>query len=170
LITSSDIGDAAGGCFGLLGIPIILFVVIQWAGTAAVIGQRWNGQSLGTIAYNITNANGCQPFNGFAYLEQGARSHAFKSIQTMEFIWPWIASTIGICIVRGNLERAKLVFSIATITLVFPVWIYECSIAGMGRPVVMSGNCMLVELDPSVGFLNSEIDSGWKWLVSITGL
>lgn len=41
--------------------------------------------------------------------------------------------------------------------LVFPVLVYEIVVATKGRPVVISGNCMLVELDPKWGFYDSEI-------------
>ena len=51
-----------------------------------------------------------------------------------------------------------------------PALIYEVIIANKGRPVVISGNCMLVELDPKWGFLETEIPSYWKAFVGITGL
>lgn len=53
--------------------------------------------------------------------------------------------------------------------LFFPILVYEFVIAGKGRPVVISGNCMLVELDPKLGFLDAEIESWWKALSGITG-
>ena len=53
--------------------------------------------------------------------------------------------------------------------LYVPVLVYEIVIASLGRPVVISGNCMLVELDPKFGFLDFEIETWWKVLTGITG-
>jgi hypothetical protein len=50
-----------------------------------------------------------------------------------------------------------------------PVLVYEVLIAVKGTPVVISGNCMLVELDPRFGFYDSEIDTWWKLLISLGG-
>jgi len=50
-----------------------------------------------------------------------------------------------------------------------PVLVYEVLIAAKGTPVVISGNCMLVELDPRFGFYDSEIDTWWKLLISLGG-
>lgn len=61
-------------------------------------------------------------------------------------------------------------FALNTIFLSSILLIYEAVIATKGRPVVVSGNCMLVELDPRLGFLDSEIDNWWKALVGMTGL
>ena len=54
--------------------------------------------------------------------------------------------------------------------LYIPILTYEIIIARAGSPVAISGNCMLVELDPRYGFLDSEIASYWKTLTSLTGL
>ena len=51
-----------------------------------------------------------------------------------------------------------------------PVIVYEAVIANKGAPVVISGNCMLIELDPRFGFLDSEIEAWWKVLVGFGGL
>jgi hypothetical protein len=47
---------------------------------------------------------------------------------------------------------------------------YEAAIATKGVPVIMAGNCMLVELNLRLGFLNSDIDGWWKTSVGIKGL
>jgi hypothetical protein len=51
-----------------------------------------------------------------------------------------------------------------------PVLVYEVIIAVKGTPIGISGNCMLVELNPRFGFLDSMIESWWKVFVSITGM
>jgi len=67
-------------------------------------------------------------------------------------------------------SRMRTCFAIGTIVLSVPLLCYEVAIATQGRPVVISGNCMLVELDPRLGFLDSEIDNWWKVLVGLNGL
>lgn len=64
----------------------------------------------------------------------------------------------------------KILFPLSTILICIPLLIYECVIATKGMPVVISGDCMLVELDPRWGFLDSEIETFWKALVGIGGL
>jgi hypothetical protein len=54
--------------------------------------------------------------------------------------------------------------------LYLPEIIYEGVIAGKGTPVVISGDCMLIELNPKWGFLDSEIENWWKATELITGL
>lgn len=35
-------------------------------------------------------------------------------------------------------------------------------VATKGTPIVVSGNCLLVELNPSKGFLDSPVSTRWK--------
>src|SRR6202034_449597 len=74
----------------------ILFVIFafQGAGSLAIIIQRWKGD-IGSVAYLITDNNGCMPNNGFGYLQQGARSRAFRIIETAE----WVYAGPVICVV-----------------------------------------------------------------------
>lgn len=71
---------------------------------------------------------------------------------------------------KGDGEVKKWVVTFCTFLLSFPLLVYEVDVATRGRLVFMSGDCMLVELDPRLGFLVSEIDDWWKSLVGIAGL
>jgi hypothetical protein len=51
-----------------------------------------------------------------------------------------------------------------------PILLYQVHIAVLGTPVVISGNCMLVELNPRLGFYDTDIEDYWKALVSLTGM
>jgi len=157
-----------------LYVVFSLFGGFQGAGALAVVIQRWKGAA-GTVAYLITDDNGCTPINGFGYLQQGARSRDFRILQTVEFFYSGIIITIVyILTADGNVgQRHKWLKAVAGIGLMLiwiPVVVYEGIIATMGRPVVISGNCMLVELDPRWGFLDSEIVVWWKVLVGFAGL
>jgi hypothetical protein len=70
---------------------------------------------------------------------------------------------------EGNMgSRQRTLQTITTSLLIWlPVLIYEIHVAVSGTPVVFSGNCMLVELNPKWGFLDSEIETYWKqgWTV-----
>ena len=123
------------------------------------------------------------PYNGTHYLEQGTRSHAFYLIQLAELcVASMFVSPFFICALGGycgsyttdyerewNAGRWALFVAGAQLLLYFPVLVYECVIAGKGRPVVISGDCMLVELDPKFGFLDSDIVAWWKVVSGITG-
>lgn len=142
----------------------LLFTGFQLAGSLIVISQRWAG-TVGTVAYVISDDNSCNPHNGFAYLEQGARSRAFRIIQTTQLIYSILIrlfiGTLSSYTIRNPDEyimsqrrewrgaiylKGEVVKYLIYICL--PVIIYDIIIAAMGRPVVISGNCMLVELDP----------------------
>ena len=153
----------------------------------AIVGQRFakptitygvgkfkttfNMTRLGSVAYRITEFHGCVPRNSTTYLEKGARSDVFRTIQTVQINCSAVVFIILLCAFKGkHSEVQKVVFAPCTILISFPLLVYEAVIATKGRPVVMSGNCMLVELDPRLGFLDSQIDNWWKTLVGITGL
>jgi hypothetical protein len=166
--------------------------LLQRTGTLVLVGQRWKGQ-VGAIAYSISSTNGCAPYNGsLDYLQHGARARAFRIIQTVQiislFCYSIIANLITLSIMKSrvgdppksspayrhllNRRLANGEFANATFYsfLVFPVLVYEIVVATKGRPVVISGNCMLVELDPKWGFYDSEIETWWKVLTGITGM
>lgn len=50
-----------------------------------------------------------------------------------------------------------------------PQLVYEVVIATKGMPVVISGNCMLVELDPRFGFFDTVVPLYWKVLMGFVG-
>jgi len=47
--------------------------------------------------------------------------------------------------------------------------IYSCVIVTRGRPMIVSGNYLLVELDPRLGFYDSVIPADWKAITSFMG-
>lgn len=146
------------------------FVVLEVASSLAVIIQRWNG-TVGSIAYEITDLNGCIPFNGTSYLEKGARSTAFKIIQSVEVVFVDLSFSLAFRMADSDQDGA-LVMSWAALLIVLyvPEITYEAIIARKGTPVVISGDCMLVELNPRWGFIDSDIENWWKAAELITGL
>jgi hypothetical protein len=168
-----------GGIGSVMAFLSMILGYLQICLAAAIVGQRQDAMSgFGTVGYNITNMHGCQPWNSngsVVYLEQGARSHTFKIIQMVQLNYSCLVFVISFLMMGkdepGNTSyKQKAVYALCTILLSFPLFIYEAIIATKGTPVVISGNCMLVELDPRLGFLDSEIDNWWKALVGITGL
>ena len=148
--------------------------MFQGTGGFALIIQRWI-REVGSIAYLITDSNGCTPQNRFGYLEQGARARAFRILQKVEAAYSGVViAAISVYAVRGDVGSKhyylKALVGLGLVVIWIPVIVYEVIVATKGRPVVISGNCMLVELDPKWGFLDSEIEVWWKVLVSFSGL
>ena len=133
--------------------------------------------TVGTVAYQIVDTNGCTPYDGLEYLERGARSRIFRIIQTVEYFYSGIVIT-GIMFASfggsdsmGSRQRVlQVAAGLGLLVLWLPILAYEIRIALLGTPVVISGNCMLVELNPKWGFYDTEIEDYWKVLVSLTGL
>lgn len=172
--------DSEGLLQGIGSVMVFLSMIlgyVQFCLAISIAGQR-QGATLGfgTVAYNITNMHGCQPWNSTGsveYLQQGARSHTFKIIQIIQVNYSCVVLIITFLMMGQDdpdTNKMKTAYALCTILLSFPLLIYEAIIATKGTPVVISGNCMLVELDPRLGFLDSEIDNFWKVLVGITGL
>jgi hypothetical protein len=173
--------------FSMITAFFVFIAIFQFCGSVDVVVQRWNAE-VGTVAYFITDNGGCEPYNGFAYLEQGARSKAFRIIQTAEIANSFIGFFVFVCLTPFGVRRpmrkpdgsrqrhvnsheiSKWFLGGYFLLIYIPVLVYEIIIATKGRPVVITGNCMLVELDPKYGFLDSEIENWWKALVSISGL
>lgn len=144
---------------------VALPLSFQWLASLVIIIQRW--RSLGNIAYQITNLNGCIPSDGLDYLQRGARSPSFRILQTANFC---IITFCASCRVRNIIQhrsqgRLKGFMTAATLAEL----IYEVVVASKGTPMVVSGNCLLVELNPSKGFLDSDINTRWKVLTSFMG-
>ena len=151
---------------------ILPLMVVQVFGCLAVIVQRWEG-AVGSIAYNVTDLNGCTPFNGTAYLEKGARSEAFRIIQTVEVVFGDLSIPLSARLADAGSDSVAgvgVAWGCLLMVLYLPEIIYEGVIAGKGTPVVISGDCMLIELNPKWGFLDSEIENWWKATELITGL
>jgi hypothetical protein len=172
----------------LASLLSLLLGILQFFASFALIGQRFaaptytvwspdphltttfNLTRLGSVAYQITDFHGCLPRNGTAYLEKGARSDIFRAIQTVQANYSCLILVILFIMLKSDREVKKWAVAFCTFLLSFPLLIYEADMATKGRPVVMSGDCMLVELDPRLGFLDTDIDNWWKALVGITGL
>jgi hypothetical protein len=149
--------DLAHLVLGPFAFPMLLF---QWVGSFAVIIQRWTS-GFGSIAYRIDNTNGCTPVDGLAYLQQGARAHSFKILQSVTFP----VATLFMVLYAGSPEG----FNAFLATPALAELIYTAVVASKGTPVVVSGDCMLVELNPRVGFLDSDISTRWKAFSSFMG-
>ena len=171
----------------------ICIALLQWILSLVVIIQRWIG-SIGSVVYEISDNFGCTPVGGdFSYLQGGARSRAFRIVQTV--CWVWMTYVMWMVWMSANhrMKRdpnnrsdyfevgalsgwpaspnvVKLFIAATTLWIVIPAMIYEIVIATLGRPVVVSGNCMLVEADPKFGFLDMDVEAYWKVLVGLTGL
>ncbi|CAG9995557.1 unnamed protein product [Clonostachys byssicola] len=82
----SVLGWAA--CYDLMVHPFEYYALpplgFQWVASSALVIQRWVG-GLGTVAYQLDSLNECVPAYGMAYLEQGARSHSFRIVQSATF-------------------------------------------------------------------------------------
>jgi len=173
-LNNTQSGDGWAFLSVFLVIPQLMASVIQLVGTLVIVFQR--GKELGTVAYNITDTRGCLSHNGLGYLEQGARSHAFRGIQIAQVVWAYVSLPLLYTPNRKNASgkessaEIKVAVALSTLVISFPILIYEIVIATKGRPVVLSGNCMLVELDPKLGFWDSEIDNWWKVISMLPGL
>jgi len=179
-------------------VAIFLVSTFQFVGSIIVLVQRWKG-TVGTIAYSIANVNGCVPYNGLEYLQQGVRAKDFRIIQVAELGWQMIYGLIGIfifvpCYLKtfpdddSNsdreeeemiaidaqwpkwMKRIRGISAVMNLLIYIPVLVYEIVIATKGMPVVISGSCMLVELDPKLGFYNSQIEAWWKALTGLAGM
>jgi hypothetical protein len=149
--------------------PLLPIVLLEVIGSLAVIIPRW--EHVGSIAYMITHSNGCIPFNGTAYLEQGTRSEAFRIIQTAEVAFGDISFSLAFRMADlGVFTELVMAWAALLMVLYLPEIMYEGVIAGKGTPVIISGDCMLVELNPRWGFLDSDIENWWKAVDFITGL
>lgn len=143
--------------FGPFAIPPLLF---QWVASLTVIIQRWRFD-LGSIAYKVEDLNGCVPVDGLRYLQQGARSRSFKIFQSVTFSVATLFMVFGMSAPAG--------FNVNLALLALAELIYTAVIANRGTPMVVSGNCLLVELNPRKGFLDSSISTRWKAFSSFMG-
>jgi hypothetical protein len=149
--------DLAHLVLGPFALPMLVF---QWVGSFAVIIQRWTS-GFGSIAYQIDNTNGCTPVDGLAYLQQGARAHSFKLLQTVTFP----VATLFMILNAKSPEGFNGFLAFPALAEL----IYTAVVASKGTPIVVSGNCLLVELNRRVGFLDSNISTRWKAFSSFMG-
>lgn len=115
----------------------------------------------------------CIPYNNdFGFLIGGVRSRAFRIMQTTNFVWATVYGSISLIdmfsgfenIVHrpsdlvGEYQRHRVFMGfMVTFFLAFTKITYLSLIASKGAPVAISGSCMLVELDPHLGFFDAEI-------------
>ncbi|KAK5654612.1 hypothetical protein OQA88_7242 [Cercophora sp. LCS_1] len=71
--------------------------------------------------------------------------------------------------VRGVARFMQAYLPVATLVTGVPLLLYGAILATRGVPVAVSGNCMLVELSPRFGFMDSEIDLWWRALAGAVG-
>ncbi|KAK0618897.1 hypothetical protein B0T14DRAFT_518229 [Immersiella caudata] len=71
---------------------------------------------------------------------------------------------------RGFARCMQLCLPVASLVAGFPLLVYGVMIATRGVPVVMSGDCMLVEMSPRFGFVDGgEVELWWRVLVVAVG-
>jgi hypothetical protein len=135
-------------------------LIFQWPASLALTIQRWHG-GLGLVAYQVTNLKGCTPYQGLDFLQQGARSHQFRILQTVTFS----VSTLFGVMSLGNPDQMGGAMALPALAEL----IMTAVVASRGTPMVVSGNCLLVELNPRRGFLDSSISTRWKSFASFMG-
>ncbi|KAK4444797.1 hypothetical protein QBC34DRAFT_474324 [Podospora aff. communis PSN243] len=86
LMSSSFLADEGTGSWRwicVLGLALVS--VFNVAAVLAIVVQRLRAvNDFGTVAYNITNTNGCAPQGDISFLARGARSGDFKTIQAIQ--------------------------------------------------------------------------------------
>ncbi|KFZ07822.1 hypothetical protein V502_09720 [Pseudogymnoascus sp. VKM F-4520 (FW-2644)] len=135
-------------------------LIFQYPASLALVVQRWHSD-LGRVAYEVTNLNGCTPYQGLDYLQQGARFSQFRILQTVTFS---ISTLFGIMSLGNPSQMAPAMALPALAELIM-----TAIVATKGTPMVVSGNCLLVELNPNKGFLDSPISTRWKAFASFMG-
>ena len=140
----------------------ILPLLFQFAASFGMIIQRWRG-SVGAVAYEIVDLHGCTPSEGLSYLEQGARSRQYRIFQTVSFSYTFL------CGISHYKDRDRKSFAGELVIIALAELIMDAVVARSGTPIVVSGNCLLVELSPRLGFLDSGVSTGWKALSSFMG-
>ena len=149
--------ETAQVLYGPFALPPFVF---QWVASLATIVQRWRS-GLGSVAYRVEDLNGCTPADGLDYLQQGARSRSFKIVQSVTFS----VATLFLLLSVGQPDQ----FNAALAMPALGELIYTAVVASRGTPMVVSGNCLLVELNPRKGFLDSLISTRWKAFSSFMG-
>ncbi|KFY24374.1 hypothetical protein V493_05285 [Pseudogymnoascus sp. VKM F-4281 (FW-2241)] len=135
-------------------------LIFQYPASLALVIQRWHSD-LGRVAYEVTNLNGCTPYQGLDYLQQGARFGQFRIMQTVTFS---VATLFGVSSIGNPSQMAPAMALPALGELIM-----TAIVASKGTPMVVSGNCLLVELSPNKGFLDSSISTRWKAFASFMG-
>lgn len=81
----------------------------QVVATLVITAQRYSSaNSFGTVAYNITNTNGCTPFASLGFLQKGARTPVFSSVQLAQAI----LSAIAVFILFPLFSMVSLIFGV----------------------------------------------------------
>ncbi|KFX92844.1 hypothetical protein V490_05153 [Pseudogymnoascus sp. VKM F-3557] len=135
-------------------------LLFQYPASLALVIQRWHSD-LGRVAYEVTNLNGCTPHQGLNYLQQGARFSQFRILQTVTFS---VSTLFGVMSLGNPSQMAPSMALPALAELIM-----TAIVATKGTPMVVSGNCLLVELNPNKGFLDSPISTRWKTFASFMG-
>ncbi|KAK2761219.1 hypothetical protein FQN54_001741 [Arachnomyces sp. PD_36] len=158
----SVLGLSSWGClmFDGFGRFAVLPLLFQFTASLTIIIQRWRG-AVGAVAYRIMDLHGCVPHAGLVYLQQGARSHTYKIFQSVSF------KCAAFFIVACGENTGALNGWLAAITLA--ELSFNIVVATRGTAMVVSGDCLLVELSPRLGFLDSDASTPWKILTSFMG-
>jgi hypothetical protein len=96
-----------------------------------------------------------------------------KIIQTVNF---GLASAyVIISVWRERLGRAGYGAALGYMVMIFGVYMIEFFVVwgktyNHGTPFFVSGSCMLLEFNPTLGYYDSEISTYWKGLMSCLGI
>ncbi|KAF3938668.1 hypothetical protein ABW19_dt0206070 [Dactylella cylindrospora] len=136
--------------------------IVIWSITLVTVMLRWI--VLGKTAYVINDWVDCTPSEDWGSLGRGVRSNQFRILQTVTW------SIASLAVIQSWRLPGKIadVASIASM-LAFAEFVFTIYVAMRGTPMVVSGNCLLVEQSPALGFLDSSVPGTWKRIGSIMG-
>ncbi|KAF2754010.1 hypothetical protein EJ05DRAFT_489718 [Pseudovirgaria hyperparasitica] len=158
---------AAGGWISVSGFTVLFHLavevhrifailgVVSWVLSLVYIVGRWKG----VTAYLVTNLNGCKYHDGLDFLQTGRRTADFRIFSTVAFVLATLVALWGLFPCDRDRKLGWLL-----LPLVFAIFCYDCYVANAGTPLVVSGNCLLVEESPALGFMDSGVRLSWKVL------
>jgi hypothetical protein len=155
---------------------MLAFALFEWGGGLYFIIGRLHG-SIGAIAYHITNLNGCElavsPTD--PALVGGHYAKQYRIMQVVNFIVVSMYMVLDFVLVRKKLGVVALTLVIVPIGIAYLVEFlilnFETSTNSKNPPVLLSGSCALVELNPTkYGYYDSEIAVYWKVFMTVLGI
>ena len=160
-------------------IYYIMHVILAfwWVGSLYLIIARFGG-FIGTVAYKIISLNGCSaPDPNDRNFIGGIRGMGLLAGQIGLFVGISIFSLLRWCPEtsfgsRPGIKTKWLLWTyVVTLVVYWSVITALCiNLGRLGSPYVVSGNCILVELDPRLSFYDSIIPTYWKVLMAFFGL
>jgi hypothetical protein len=97
-------------------IPLVLTLsmIAEIVAILVIVIQRCApGVTFGSVAYSIINTHGCTPIGSISFLERGARSRVFQSIQIGQVVYSVIILFVGYPVVVWRAWRKALIRGLA---------------------------------------------------------